>query len=293
MSRERHNEFLSRFLRSRRAALSPQDLGLPRNRGGSSPGLRREEVAALAGVSVTWYTWLEQGRDIRVSTKLLERLCCVLRLSADRRDYLFALAHNRPPPLLGPAPNEDYEASRLLWQTLAALTVPAIALTYRWDVVAWNSLILHFLDYAKLPPRSRNWLRLLVTDPLHRSDPGSYEDEIRFATSSLRGDYGQVSKDPVLDDLIEELSVTCPVFKRHWEGSDQLGSPQGQRVVLGHRLGDLEFRRSLYIPKGETHIRVTVFMPASEECARRVAILARSQLSPESEDEQTVEHAHG
>src|SRR5215475_581748 len=95
---ERHHE-LAEFLRSRRARLSPEQCGLPRGTRRRTPGLRREEVAMLAGVSPEWYTWLEQGRDINVSVQVLENLARVLQLDADEREHLFLLVQRQPPPV--------------------------------------------------------------------------------------------------------------------------------------------------------------------------------------------------
>src|SRR5690606_40671433 len=93
----------------------------------------------------------------------------------------------------------------LVWRTLDALAMPALAMTYRWDVVAWNRYIQLFRDYSQLPPRERNLLRLLVGDPVHKRNPEDYEAMIRLATLRLRFDYTQVGEDPILDDLIREL----------------------------------------------------------------------------------------
>src|SRR5690349_1508165 len=95
---------LSEFLRNRRSRLSPLEVGLAPGARRRTPGLRREEVAQLAGIGVTWYTWLEQGREIRVSAHFLENLARALRLSAAEREHLFALAQHRPPPLAAPPP---------------------------------------------------------------------------------------------------------------------------------------------------------------------------------------------
>src|SRR3954465_4912314 len=94
-----HREELSRFLKSARARLSPTDVGLPAGERRRAQGLRREEVASLSGMSVTWYTWFEQGREVHLSAQMLERLSVALRLNAQEREYLFALAQHRPPPL--------------------------------------------------------------------------------------------------------------------------------------------------------------------------------------------------
>jgi transcriptional regulator with XRE-family HTH domain len=279
---------LSHFLRSRRAALSPADFSLPRDRRRRALGLRREEVAALAGISVSWYTWLEQGRDIRVSAEVLERLSHVLQLDADQREYLFALAHRRPAPLTPAQPAASYEASPLLWRSLEALTVPAFALTYRWDVVAWNKLILLFRDYSKLRPDSRNLLRLLVDDPIYRRDMSAYEKKVRIATARLRSDYGQFSEDPILNALIDELSSKCPIFKRHWQESSRIGRAYGTNTIYHPRFGHLPFELSVYIPKGEPHLRVIVFLPSDLECAEKLELIKQGKTEHSAEEALSV-----
>src|ERR1700760_2362817 len=120
----------SEFLKSCRARLQAA-----RRR---TPGLRRDDVAALAGLSATWYTWLEQGRDVRASDRVLESLSRTLRLSTEERDYLFSLAQNRPAPLQQVRVEPLPESVR---RTLDALNVPAEVITPRWDVIYWNDMV--------------------------------------------------------------------------------------------------------------------------------------------------------
>src|SRR5215472_17480038 len=126
---------LSEFLKSCRARLQPTAVGLPQASRRRTPGLRREDVAALAGLSATWYTWLEQGRDVRASDRILESLSRTLRLSGEERDYLFSLAQSRPAPL---QPAQDQDVPETVKRTLDALNVPAEVITPRWDVIYWN-----------------------------------------------------------------------------------------------------------------------------------------------------------
>ena len=125
------------FLKGCRARLSPAQVGLPDTNRRRTPGLRREDVAALAGVSVTWYTWLEQGRKIQVSADVLARVCTTLRMTADEREYLFALVQHRPAP---PVSTRTTEASPTLLRMIESLAVPVIVMTARWDVIAWNQI---------------------------------------------------------------------------------------------------------------------------------------------------------
>src|SRR5690606_1796376 len=128
---------LADFLRRRRESLSPLDVGLPLGKRRRTPGLRREEVAALAGVGLTWYTWLEQGRDINVSSAFLDNIPRVLKLDEPARRHLFLLAHRRPPVRSGrpwcPLP----PLVRRLLDDLARR--PAYVLNLHWDVIGWNT----------------------------------------------------------------------------------------------------------------------------------------------------------
>src|SRR5687767_2720403 len=149
------------FLKGCRARLTPTQVGLPDTNRRRTPGLRREDVAALAGVSVTWYTWLEQGRDIQVSADVLERISTTLRMSPDEREYLFALVQHRPAP---PTAGGTESVSPTLLRMLDTLALPAMILTRRWDVIAWNRLIAIIRDYDALPPERRNLLRILLVE---------------------------------------------------------------------------------------------------------------------------------
>ena len=160
----------SEFLRRCRSRIKPEDVGLPQHRRARIGGLRREDVAALASVSVSWYTWLEQGRDIRVSDDVLERLSQTFRLTEDERTYLFSLVQQRPPRAQGErSPTAPPDVVRML----QSMNMPAIAMNMRWDVLAWNELnTAIYRDYGALPVGERNLLEILLTKPVrHMSEP--------------------------------------------------------------------------------------------------------------------------
>src|SRR6266852_1701738 len=164
---DRHHE-LAAFLRSRRARLLPEQVGFPRGPRRRTPGLRRAEVALLAGVSPEWYTWLEQGRDIHVSGQVLESLASVLQLDANERAHLFLLALRQPPPV------ETVSLptiSPTLQQFLDQLgTIPACVVDARLNVVAWNAAFrVVFGDYATLSEQERNLIWRLFTSPLRQA----------------------------------------------------------------------------------------------------------------------------
>jgi transcriptional regulator with XRE-family HTH domain len=259
---------LTAFLKKCRGRLSPAEVGLPDTRRRRTPGLRREDVAALAGMSVTWYTWLEQGRDIQVSAEVLERVCTTLRMSPDEREYLFALVQRRPAP---PLATRAEAVSPPLARMLQALAVPALVMTARWDVIAWNALTGIFRDYDRLPPDKRNLLRiLLIEDETYQHDPMQYEAMARRVLSKFRVDYSQMPENAAFEDLIAELTARSPIFRRLWNSAEVMSRSEG----VGHypHLGGVRFEHSSYVPEGNPTLRLVVYVPYDEQSAERIAM---------------------
>jgi len=258
---------LSEFLRSCRDRLLPTDVGLPDRRRRRTPGLRREDVAALAGVSVTWYTWLEQGRDIQVSADVLERIATTLRLTATEREYLFALVQKRPPP------HENWGDARIspaVQRMMDRIDVPAIVMTARWDVIAWNRLaVAVFRDYDSIPAERRNLLRiLLVDDRLFPADSEQYRGMARRVVARFRVDYSQYSEDPGFAQLIDELSAESAVFCELWSGTEVLGFSE---AVVEYPELDMTLEHTSYIPEGHPGLRLLIYSPHDEASAVRLA----------------------
>jgi transcriptional regulator with XRE-family HTH domain len=257
---------LIEFLKGCRARLTPTQVGLPDTNRRRTPGLRREDVAALAGVSVTWYTWLEQGRDIQVSADVLERISTTLRMSPDEREYLFALVQHRPAP---PSLTRTESVSPTLLRMLNTLALPAMILTRRWDVIAWNPLIAIIRDYDALPPERRNLLRiLLVEDEVYRKDPALYEATARRLLAKFRVDYSQAHGDPAFEELIAELTAACPIFTRLWGLAEVVGTHDA--VVTHPRGAGVTFEHTSYVPEGSPNLRLIIFTPANPATAAKV-----------------------
>jgi transcriptional regulator with XRE-family HTH domain len=257
---------LSEFLRGCRDRLLPTDVGLPGRKRRRTPGLRREDVAALAGVSVTWYTWLEQGRDIQVSSAVLERIATTLRLSPTEREYLFALVQNRPPPL---ANWRDAKISPAVQRMMDRIGVPAIVMTARWDVIAWNRLsVAIFRDYDDIPLEQRNLLRiLLVNEMLYPSDSELFHGMARRVIAKFRVDYSQYSDDPDFIQLIDELSEESEVFRELWGGTDVLGFSEA--VVEYPHLG-MTLEHTSYVPEGHPGLRMLIYSPYDDATAAKI-----------------------
>ena len=260
---------LSEFLKSCRARLSPQAVGLPPGGRRRTPGLRREDVAALAGLSATWYTWLEQGRDVRASDRVLESLSRTLRLSTEERDYLFSLAQNRPAPLQASRVEELPDTVR---RTLDALNMPAEVITPRWDVIYWNDMVKRcFRDYSLVEPDRRNLIRILMTSPEYQEDPAEYLAMARRITAKLRVDYSQAAGDPSFDALIEEMSEASPIFRELWRSPEIRTRSEGVHLLRHPQLGGITFEHTSYVVEGVPSLRVVIFAPHDAESARKIA----------------------
>lgn len=264
------------FLKACRARLSPAAVGLPDTTRRRTPGLRREDVAAVAGVSVTWYTWLEQGRNIHVSADVLERVCAALRMSPDEREYLFALVQHRPAPIM---PARTAELTPPLLHMLQAIAVPALAMTSRWDVIAWNDLTKIFRDYQAMAPDQRNLLRiLLVEDENYQRDDEHFEAMARRVLSKFRVDYSQSPNDPRFDELVAELTARSTTFKKLWNSPEVLTRSEG--VGWYPQLGGLAFEHSSYVPEGSPTLRVVIYVPHDEQTAERIRAWRAEHSSP-------------
>ena len=263
---------LSEFLKSCRGRLSPQVVGLPPGGRRRTPGLRREDVAALAGLSATWYTWLEQGREVRASDRVLESLSRTLRLSPEERDYLFSLAQNRPAPLQGARVEPLPDSVR---RTLDALNVPAEVITARWDVIYWNDMVRRcFRDYGALQPDRRNLIRILMTSPEYQADPEEFASMARRITAKLRVDYSQAAGDPSFDALIEEMSEASPMFRELWRSPEIRTRSEGVHLLRHPQLGGITFEHTSYVVEGVPSLRVVIFAPHDAESARKIAQIA-------------------
>ncbi|MFO7286705.1 MAG: helix-turn-helix transcriptional regulator [Gammaproteobacteria bacterium] len=261
---------LSEFLRSCRARVSPADVGLPEADRRRTPGLRREDVAALAGVSVTWYTWLEQGRDIQVSASVLERISQTLQLSPDEREYLFALVQHRPAP---PLNWRDAVVTPAMQRMLDAIAVPAIVMTARWDVVAWNTLACRvFRDYSKIPPERRNMLRILLIDEdVYKDEPEIFDAMAHRVIAKFRVDYSPFTGDPDFEELIKELEQQSETFRRLWSSPEVVG--RSEALVRHPQLGGVTLEHTSYVPEGSPGLRVVIYSPADDESRAKIDAL--------------------
>jgi MmyB-like transcription regulator ligand binding domain/Helix-turn-helix domain len=208
---------LAAFLRACRARLTPADVGLPESSASGrrrTPGLRREEVSQLSGVGITWYTWLEQGRDISTSTQVIDALARALLLTGDQHRHLRELADLPPPE--PPAPPGDI-LPRLQRLVDAAAPSPASVYDEHFDYLVWNqsyALVRH--DPAALPASRRNTLWMMFADPGNRARMVRWEPAARAVLSQFRAAASRRPDDPRFAELVAALTEASPQFRDWW-----------------------------------------------------------------------------
>jgi transcriptional regulator with XRE-family HTH domain len=255
---------LATFLRSRRHRLRPADVGLPGGGRRRTPGLRRQEVAELAGISVDYYIRLEQARGPHPSRQVLTAIGRALVLTTDERDYLFRLAGENPPPAVAPS-REISPGIRNLLDSMPE--TPAYVVDAKYDVLAWNALATYFVgDLSLVGEEDRNMLRWVFRLPATAA-PWTDEDAVRFTRSlvaDLRASYARYPADPGMAGLVTELLGTSPQFAEMWQ-QHEVATKQPILKRVDHPLtGPLEFEcRVLHIPESGQRLIVYCAAPGS------------------------------
>lgn len=263
-SLQRTRNELAAFLRTRRERLSPDEFGLPSSGRRRTPGLRREEVAALSGVGLTWYTWLEQGRDIGVSANFLDNLARVLKLDATERRHLFLLAHERPPA----EPGKTWCVVPPLVQRLMHDLAPhaAYVLNLRWDVLAFNAAADDLFGFALHEPARRNLLWLLFTDPLLHERLSDWNKQAPQMLSSFRRDFAKAAQEADIRELVDELEKVSPEFKQWWRQQEVHAPCSGTRELLLDGT-PVTFEHTSLTIDADRHLRLVVYAKAQLKVA--------------------------
>jgi transcriptional regulator with XRE-family HTH domain len=252
---------LGAFLRERRARLDPATAGVgtgsARRR---TPGLRREEVAHLAGISGTWLTWLEQGRAVQASPQALDRLARALHLSATERAYLFQLSGRRDPHEPDMAGDADAALLPMLRHVVTDLSAAAYVLNHRYDMLVWNpaaaDLFAGWLDR----PGTHNQLRYLFLDVAARSLLVDWPARAARVLAEFRVDHGRRLQDGALADLIAELRAGSPDFAAGWTGAEVRGREGGERLFQHPRHGLLRRRQVTLAVEGRPDLRLVILL---------------------------------
>lgn len=249
---------LAAFLRASRTRLRPEALGLPPGTRRRTPGLRREEVAQLAGLSPTWYTWLEQARDISVSPQGLARLAAALRLDRAARTYLFALAGRRDP---APDPDEPAELPPRLADCLAACGAAAYVLDRLWNVPLWNAAAARLFAGWLDQPGPHNLLRFVFLAPAARRLIPDWEARARRVLAEFRADCAAHLEDAPVRALLAELQRAAPGFAALWQQQGVTGRDGGGRSFLHPQDGRLEFQQTTFTLTGRPDLKLVMLTP--------------------------------
>ncbi len=274
-------EQLADFLRMRRTALKPEDVGLPSGGRRRTPGLRREEVAQLAGMGTTWYTWLEQGRDVRASLEVLESLAKALRLDSAERNHLIQLGRGEAaPPCRNPAERVSPTLKRLI-DGLGAN--PAYVLGRRWDYLAWNDAATALLgDFGAIPRAARNHLWQTFTDPARREMFTDWGRSSRTLIAKFRADSARHIGDPEFESLIAALRKSSAEFARAWERHEVSQSGEGRKDLLHPVAGMMSFSHAVFHPAEKLEQRLVLYTPLPENhTAEKLAQLMSGRLVAE------------
>jgi transcriptional regulator with XRE-family HTH domain len=254
---------LSAFLKSRRARIKPDDVGLPPGTRRRTPGLRREEVAQLAGVGITWYTWLEQGRDINVSAQVVDAIARTLRLDRFEWAHLSTLAGLTP----SPSPAQCAALTPPVRHILEQLDpYPACVINDRFDLLAFNqgySTMMQGLD--ELPPEDRNVMWLAFTSERYRSCVGDIDEQSERLVAGFRASMANHLGERSWIELLERLRSASPRFAELWERHDVAPLGHRTKVVSNPDLGLLRFTSTNLWVSQASSLRMVVYTPLDDD----------------------------
>ncbi|WIX98533.1 helix-turn-helix transcriptional regulator [Amycolatopsis mongoliensis] len=255
---------LAVFLRTRRESLDPRDFGLPaRRQARRTPGLRREEVAELAGVSTDYIVRLEQARGLRPSAAVAEMLARALRLGPEERAYLFGLAQQRPRDVGEPATAAAPSLARLVADLSPR---PAMLMNHRYDILAWNGEMAELLvDFGALPPAERNGIRLCLLHPQLQESYVDRERVVRDGIAHLRAAWSRHPGDEALNALIAECLDRDREFARLWAERDVRISGRGHKVLRHPAVGVIALQFEVLMPLQDPDQRLLIYRAADEE----------------------------
>jgi hypothetical protein len=266
---ERRTE-LAAFLRSRRARIAPADVGLPPGLRRRTAGLRREEVAQLAGVGLTWYTWLEQGRPIRASVQVLDAVGRALRLDHAELEHLYRLADVNTVPPDTAAITVPPAVERIL-DSLDPL--PAVLLNARFDMLAFNKA--HedlFWSWHVMPCERRNTLWCCFVEPNARRRLLNFDEEMPRVVATLRASFAQHLREPAWTNFIRRLSAASPEFAELWARHEVAKPESSTKHFMDPDAGLLRLRTTSLAVADMPEARIVVYTPADDETRERLPL---------------------
>ena len=251
---------LGDFLRARRSRLSPESLGLQPHRRRRTPGLRREEVAELAGIGVDWYIRLEQGRPVTPSVSTIDALARALRLTELEHQHLRALAGGG-----GQKPFQSEVAPPALLRLLETLAQPAYVTGRRRDLIAWNPAAADILGFDELEAGDRNILvSMLILERSRRLFGAGWSDEAQRIVANFRVTHDLSASDPAFMALLARLRQGCPEFDSWWERHDVRRPASGRKTLYHPTRGVITFEHTSFHVSEEPGLKLVIYTPVAD-----------------------------
>ncbi len=262
----RQQRVLGEFLRTHRARLSPAGLGLAAGSRRRTPGLRREEVAQRCGLSVTWYTWLEQGRDVAASPQALASVAEALALTPAERAYLFRIA-GRVDPAAPPADGVVADVPPSLAEALGSIAGPAYVLDRLWNARACNQAARR-LFVGWLDGEEPNLLRYVFLNPVARRVIPDWRERARRVLAEFRAESGPHLDDPALAALVDDLRARSDFFARCWGEHEVVVPAGGERIFEHPRQGRLSYEQVAFTLASRVDLKLVMLVGRKAEKRR-------------------------
>ncbi|MBA2938682.1 helix-turn-helix domain-containing protein [Paenibacillus sp. CGMCC 1.16610] len=269
---------LGEFLRARRERLTPEEVGLPSYGRRRTPGLRREEVAHLAHIGTSWYTSLEQDREVNPSTQVLDSIAEALKLSVDEQRHLHMLAR------IGVAKETEQaqEVSLGLERMLKALEPnPAFILGRNWDMLMWNQaaeIVFHLPALTMAPGQRPNWLRRFLTDASLQTNNPDWEAKAQVMMARFRADYAHFPHDERFRLLIEEFMEISELFRSYWPLHDVQIAVDCHKRWIDPSIGKMEFEHLTLETPQNPYMKTMIYMASPATCERLKYLLSVNSL---------------
>lgn len=255
MTSDEQRKMLGQFIRSHRERTSP-DSQIRRRR---TPGLRREELAARAGIGVTWCAWIEQGRDVSVSPATLARLADALSLTSAERAYLFELAGRRDPD--APQSTSISQAPEAISALVQILPYPAYGLDSAWNACCWNAAAEHLFGDWLIHGRQNNLLRYTFCDLSARKLLPNWKERALRLLAEFRADYSRHLNDTALNELVNQLKSKSKLFAQEWEAQSVIAREGGPRAFQHPVDGLLTYTQYTFSPVQRTDYKLVTLLP--------------------------------
>lgn len=264
---------LADFLKTRRSKVTPSQVGLSSSIRRRTPGLRREEIAQLAGIGITWYTWLEQGRPIQVSSQVVESLSRVLFLDKEERNHLYQLA-NLPLPIDTITPQET--VTPILQHVLDSLYLsPAILINQRWNVIAWNQAACIVLgDFLHMNERERNIVWAMFTNQKYKQLYVDWNLHAKNLLARFRSSCSQYIEDSWFSTFVDELKLKSQEFSQLWPLHEILSHSEVCKQLNHEKVGLLDFEVSKFDVADLSGLTIIIHTPlVGTETANKIKTL--------------------